>query len=120
MYNRRGRQAHSLVWVRSGLAPSHLKQAECVGRVGRLSDGGGRTWQPFLSLSRVGTVRYFRETWLWCIPAVVAYVVCTVQYVSRKSTQQHATESPKMASAPILRLPLVLAPTQVPWAAGQE
>ena len=46
------RQAHSLVWVRSGLAPSHLKQAECVGRVGRLGDGGGRLRQPLCSICR--------------------------------------------------------------------
>ena len=46
------RQAHSLVWVRSGLALSHLKQAECVGRMGRLSDGGGRTRQPLCSICR--------------------------------------------------------------------
>ena len=47
----------------------------------------GSPCYEYLSLSRVGTVRYFRETWglsrLWCIPAVVAYVVCMYRIRAR-------------------------------------
>ena len=81
-----------MVWVRSGLVPSHLKQAECVGRVGRLTAGGLATeaaarGSPCLSLSRVGTVRVLSRD-MGSLAAVVypsGSRLCGM-YVSHKST----------------------------------
>ena len=45
----------------------------------------------YLSLSRVGTVRYFGETWglsRLVAPAVVAYVVCMYRIRARAFSQQ--------------------------------